>query len=387
VSGAVSFTVVETVPRAEGRRPLLTKIHGPCIGQIQQYDRAEYFKFGLVAVRDSELFEFLTIHGPQPHRGLVRGAPAFGVDFGQPQRRLLDKQPDGATPTLDRGVPVGWAAFDLDRSLPVPGIDWRTHPREAAEAIAQRDLPPWATEADYVAYYSGSQGFADAMKLRVFVLLERPITSADLKRLMKAGTCPVDLALYSDAQLHYTATPMFTGSVVDPLPNGRHYFFKGIRRRALAPPLPPTLNATLRRVPAAATDSAGPSLMPFAMTARRVFGGRGGSSSAAIEAVIATMGEQSAGKAGFHVPWNRALAIFYAQNCPDADPRPLIVRLARVIMERGERDQTYVTRAVHGMFGRARVLAALERKRGDASSALRDSSAATFNSPAKGHRQ
>ena len=117
---------------------------------MQQYDRAEYF-LGLVAVRDGELFEFLTIHGPQPHRGFVRGAPASGVDFSQPQRRLLDKQPDGATPTLERGVPVGWAAFDLDRSLPVPGIDWRTHPARLLEAIAERDLPPWATEADYVA--------------------------------------------------------------------------------------------------------------------------------------------------------------------------------------------------------------------------------------------
>ena len=123
------------------------------------------------------------------------------------------------------------------------------------------------------------------------------------------------------------------------------------------------------------------------MPVRRVFGGRGGSSSAAIEAVIATMGEQSAGKEGFHVPWNRALAIFYAQNGPDADPRPLIVRLARVIMERGERDQAYVTRAVHGMFGRARVLAALERESRDASAALRESFAATFNSAAKGDRR
>jgi hypothetical protein len=158
--------------------------------------------FCLVAVRDGELFEFLTIHGPQPHRALLRGAPASGVDFSQPHA-VYNKQPDGATPTLERGAPVGWAAFDLDGSLPVPGIDWRTHPREAAGAIAERDLPPWATEADYVAYYSGLQGFADVMKLRAFVLLERPITSADLKRLMTAGTSPVDLALYSDAQLHH----------------------------------------------------------------------------------------------------------------------------------------------------------------------------------------
>jgi hypothetical protein len=56
-------------------------------------------------------------------------------------------------------------------------------------------------------------------------------------------------------------------------------------------------------------------------------------------------------------------------------------------MERGERDQAYVTRALHGMFGRARVLAALERERSDAAAAWRASSAAIFDGPAKGDPQ
>src|SRR5258708_711769 len=60
----------------------------------------------------------------------VRTSGATSVDFSQPQRRLLNKQPDGAVPTLMRGTLTRWAAFDLDRSLLVPGIDWRTHPRE-----------------------------------------------------------------------------------------------------------------------------------------------------------------------------------------------------------------------------------------------------------------
>lgn len=385
---SVSFTVLVTAASADGHRPLLTKTHGPNPGDVRQYDNAQYFGFQKVEVRDAgEMFELLEVLGPEAHFAIVRGALAPGVDFSQPQRRLLHKQPDGTVPTLVNGTLAGWAAFDLDRSAPLPGIDWRASPRKAAQAIARRDLPPWAVEADHVMYWSSSQGFSEVMKLRVFVLLEQPMTSVDLKRLMKAGTCAVDLALYSDAQLHYTATPIFSGSVVDPLPYGRHYFFKGTHRRALAPPLPPTLNANLRQAPAAGTDSGLPSRMLVTMPARRVFGGRGGSSSAAIEAVIATMGEQSAGMAGFHVPWNRALAIFYAQNGPEADPRPLIVRLARVIMERGQRDQAYVTRAVHGMFGRARVLAALERERRAAAAALPDSFATSFNSPAKGDRQ
>jgi hypothetical protein len=359
VSGAVSFTVVETVPWADGgRRPVLTKIHGPRIGQMQQYDRAEYFKFGLVAVRDGELFEFLTIHGPQPHRGFVRGAPASGVDFSQPQRRLLDKQPDGATPTLERGVPVGWAAFDLDRSLPVPGIDWRTHPREAAEAIAERDLPPWATEADYVAYYSGSQGFADVMKLRAFVLLERPITSADLKRLMTAGTSPVDLALYSDAQLHYTATPLFTGNVVDPLPDGRHYFFKRERRRAVVPPLP----ANSRVTPPPCGARSGLSSPPPAGRTGRIFVSRNpGSAAVAIEREFASMGEQADGKEGFHQPAIRALSILFSACGPDADPTPIIGRWRHAVETRGQRDAAYIERETCGLFHFAENLSLRER--------------------------
>jgi hypothetical protein len=355
---AVSFTVVETVPWADGRRPLLTKIHGPSAGQIQQYDKAEYFMFCLVAVRDDEMFEFLTMHGPHPHHALLRGALASGVDFSRPQRRLLNKQPDGATPTVERGASVGWAAFDLDRSLPAPGIDWRTHPREAAQAIAQRDLPPWATGADYVAYYSGSQGFADAMKLRVFVILERPITSADLKRLMKAGPCPVDLALYSDAQLHYTATPLFTGNVVDPLPNGRHYFFKRERRRAVVPPLPANARVTLP----SSREPGGLSLPPSAGRAGRIFVSRNpGSAAVAIEREFASMGEQANGKEGFHQPAIRALSILFSACGPDSDPTPIIGRWRHAVETRGQRDAAYIERETCGLFHFAESLSLRER--------------------------
>ncbi len=354
----------------------MAKTRGPCIGQVLPYDDAKYFHFEVVEVRSiEELLKLLQMLAKHPHYAIVRAVPAPDVDFSQPQRRLIHKQPDGALPTLQSGALVGWAAFDLDFSKPATGIDWRTHPREAAEAIALRDLPKWVTDADFVAYWSGSQGFSPVMKLRVFILLEQPMSSAEFKKVMKPlvdrGESPVDLALYSDAQLHYTATPIFEGSVVDPLPNGRHFLFKRNRCRARVPAALPALNVSPRRSLTTSARTSKCSGLAGAAPPPRIVGGRGGSSSAAIVTVIATMGEQSEGKAGFHVPWNSALAIFFAQNGPNADPRPLIVRLARVIVSRGSRDKAYFQAAVRGMVQRARVLAALERERRGTLSKLR----------------
>lgn len=376
MTSLVRLTVISTAARPNGYRPVLAKTHGPRIGQVGKYDNAKYFRFEVVEIRTiEELLKLLRMLAKNPHYAIVRAVPAPDVDFSQPQRRLLDKQSDGSLPTLQRGASVWWAAFDLDCSQPAPGMDWRTHPREAAKAIALRDLPKWATDADFVAYWSGSQGFSPVMKLRVFILLEQPMTSAEFKKVMKPlvdrGETSVDLALYSDAQLHYTATPIFEGSVVDPLPNNRHFLFKRTRRRALVPAVQPALNANPRRSLTTRARTSRRSGLVGTAPVPRIVGGRGGSSSAAIGAVIATMGEQSEGKAGFHVPWNRALAIFFAQNGPDADPRPLIVRLARVIVSRGSRDEAYFQAAVRGMVRRARVLAALERERRDTLTKLR----------------
>jgi hypothetical protein len=80
------------------------------------------------------------------------------------------------------------------------------------------------------------------------------------------------------------------------------------------------------------------------------------------------MGE---GADGFHGPWIRAMAIFYAQNGPDADPRPLIVKMLRAIKSHGTRDAKYVSAEMRGMIRRARVLAAKERGTRDAVDNLR----------------
>ena len=73
------------------------------------------------------------------------------------------------------------------------------------------------------------------------------------------------------------------------------------------------------------------------------------------------------GKNGFHAPWISALATFYYENGPDADPRPLLVRLVREIKNHGTRAmRPTLTNELRGMIRRARVLAAKERGARDA---------------------
>jgi hypothetical protein len=384
----VIFTVLETAPQhPRSRRPraVLAKHRGPGPDEEQDYDAALNFLFRrLSVVNSAETFAFLRDLGPQPHKAIIRGQPLPGVDLSLPQRRLIHPQ-EGTKPTIAAGLPVGWAAFDLDKSLPADGIDWRMYPREAAHAIVLRDLPPWVTEADLVVYWSASQGFKPHMKLRAFVLLERPLTSSELKTLMKQSGCPVDLALYNDAQLHYTATPIFLGAVADPLPGGRHYLFEGKRRRAIPPPLPPTPPPP----PRAASFSAAPfacisrvhGAPAYAVRSSRIIGGRGGTNNARIMAAIDSMGDGEE-KQGFHQPWISAIALFYAQNGPDADPRPLIAKLRRRIIECGTRPAGYVERETLGMVRRARVLAARERERVAVKARLSAAAPTYFSRPA-----
>ena len=331
------FTVLEAMPSCDGdRRPLLAKRRGPAPGQHQHYDSAKEFLIHRVKVDDTvDLFDFLQTLAPHPYHALVRAAPVAGLDLTKAHRRLLDRQGDGALPTLVRGGTCGWGGLDLDRSAPPAGIDWRTDPRGAAAAIAARDLPPWVTDADYVAYYSGSQGFSQYMKLRVFTLLDRPICSADLLALVR--DYPVDPALCRDHQLHYTATPLFLGEEKDPLPEGRHYLIRG--------------NTRLARVPAIPAASRSVASRPY----------YGGASLGGLEATIQSMGDGE-GRAGFHMPWNRALALFYAKHGFNADPRALLIRLAARI-KHGGRDEKYFRAELLGMIKRARALAAKERAR------------------------
>jgi hypothetical protein len=276
----------------------------------------------------------------QPDALVVRGALRDGVDREGPIRRLSN----GSRATI-MDAPSRLLHLDIDK-VSSSEFDVVKRPEQARDNVIDllAAAAPDLSGAACWASWSSSAGVADVrrVKLHLWYLVEQPVTCADAKVWGKAvnaraGFPLVDLALFQPVQANYVARPLFVG-MDDPFP--------GTSRAVTIPGRSPVLN-----IPVA------PAIMA-AEPRRARQGGFGGSSAPSIDVAIATMGEAAD---GFHGPWLRALSIFYAQNGPDADPRPLIIKLVRAIKRHGTRDAKYVDAEMRGMIRRARVLAERER--------------------------
>jgi hypothetical protein len=279
----------------------------------------------------------------------VRGAPKAGVDITQ----LIVRRSNGSDATIE-DVPQHFLHLDLD-CIEEPHLDVVSRPEEARQYALDliASAAPELRGAACWMSWSSSAGVYDRtrVKLHCWYWAAEPYTCARLKVWgeqvnARAGFMLVDLKLFQPVQANYVARPLFE-DVDDPFPGAaRAVVVEGyMPTLVIEDPPPPPPRHRVKSV-----------------------GGRGGSSSASIEAAIASMGEDAD---GFHGPWLRAMSIFYAQNGPDADPRPLILRLVRAIKNHGTRDATYLTNELRGMIRRARVLAAKERTARDAVDNLR----------------
>lgn len=281
----------------------------------------------------------------EPTALVVRGALKVGIDTTS---RIVRRSngPDATIEDVRRHV----LHLDID-NIDEPHLDIVNRPEEArrhALGLIAKAAPELRGAACWMSW-SSSAGVFDRTRVKVHIWywLAQPYTCAQLKIWGKqvnarAGLKLVDLALFQPVQPNYTARPLFK-AMDDPFP--------GVARAAVVDGHAPTLVVEEPPPPPAR---------------RRItsIGGRGGSSSRSIETIVATMGDAE-GKHGFHLPWNSALATFYAQNGPDADPRPLITKLVRAIRSHGTRDEKYITAEMRGMIQRAHVLAAKERAQRD----------------------
>lgn len=80
------------------------------------------------------------------------------------------------------------------------------------------------TGMGFLAQASSSAGFSSKIKLHLWLLNQEPLTQLQIKAVMadvnkKLELPLVDLALYSTVQPHYTARPMFKGTLKDPFEN------------------------------------------------------------------------------------------------------------------------------------------------------------------------
>lgn len=128
-------------------------------------------------------------------------------------RRLLHPDPQTGDCATLLDVPRAWLALDLD-GLPLPdGLD--PHDLAACGEVARLALPHAFRTAACIIGATAGHGFKPGARLRLWCFLSRPMIGAELKRWL--GNAPVDRALFSAAQVIYTAAPLFTG-MKDPLP-------------------------------------------------------------------------------------------------------------------------------------------------------------------------
>ncbi|MGB4107838.1 MAG: phage/plasmid primase, P4 family [Alphaproteobacteria bacterium] len=113
---------------------------------------------------------------------------------------------------------------DIDKHDRPKHINPATNPEEAAKWAVQL-LPTPFHKADFIFRFSSSQGVPEKrgepapLKISTHLLfwLNRKVSHKEIKRYFKANPCPVDHALFSAVQVHYSAAPIFHG-MDDPQP-------------------------------------------------------------------------------------------------------------------------------------------------------------------------
>jgi hypothetical protein len=227
-----------TVLRVRGRR--LAKLIGHD-GDIVGYDAAKHFDLTEIPVDGLyHLEEDLQRLIRQPDRCIVRGQIAnLGRTTGV--RRLL--HPDGPDPASLVEVPRRWLPLDIDglaRPAVIAAADLIAC---AGTAIAA--LPREFHGARCLVQATASHGFKPGLRLRLWYWLDRPVSTAELKRWLPAEV--VDHAVFSAAQIIYTAAPVFDGAS-DPLPVRLVQYMSG--DPVVQVPLPEKLQAHPRPIPA-----------------------------------------------------------------------------------------------------------------------------------------
>ena len=232
-----------TLLRSRTRRlAKLWRADGACDG----YDLARTFDVAPVSLDGLDaLAALLTRLAHQPGRCIVRGAVADPARVRGVRRLALPDSRTGEPATL-APAPRRWLALDLDGLHLPPGTD----PRDlatCARAVLPR-LPATLGRADLIVQATAGHGIKPGARLRLWFWCDRSLTDAELRRWF-AGS-PVDLSLFSPAQVHYTAAPLFEAPRRDPLPR-RLVRMAGACREVAAPepaalapaprpPLPPS---------------------------------------------------------------------------------------------------------------------------------------------------
>ena len=159
-------------------------------------------------------------------RGRMKPAQARRVD--DCPRRCHDLPDD---PAPFETAPRRWAALDFD-SVPCRGGVDPTDPMLAGGAVRLL-LPDWARRASYVAQLTSGAGRKPGLRCDYGPGATEPVADGEWKRLLRDA--PVDLALFSAVQPHFTAAPIFADPALDPCIDGRLAVLPGEPELAVPP--------------------------------------------------------------------------------------------------------------------------------------------------------
>jgi hypothetical protein len=193
-------------------------------------------------------------------RGRMKPSQAHRAD--DCPRRCHDRPDD---PAPFEAAPRRWAALDFD-SVPCPGGVDPTDPLLAGGAVRLL-LPDWARRASYVAQLTSGAGRKSGLRVRLWAWCDRAVPDEEWKRLLRDA--PVDLALFSAVQPHFTAAPIFADPALEPCVDGRLAVLPGEPELAVPPAsVPPRASSTTYTFKAARRPAVG---LGFAPTRRSPF--------------------------------------------------------------------------------------------------------------------
>lgn len=172
----------------------------------------------------------------KPKQFVIRGAAKESA--GKVVERKIYNHGAAFNPTSHHYV-----MLDIDKQ-PCPAyFDAVENPLEIVK-WAQEMLPAPFRETSCYYKFSSSQNIpkkigespSQEISLHLWFWCDRLVSDDEWKRFFKENPCPVDQALFSPVQIHYTSNPIFRG-MDDPLPN-RSGFFRGNRDIAFIPEIP-----------------------------------------------------------------------------------------------------------------------------------------------------
>lgn len=214
--------------------------------KITPYDDAKNYKVDQQPAGDiRSLAALLSDLQHDPHAAIIRGAyPGDAIAIP-----ILEKEQDRYWQpgyVLRRKVVFKdrrshMLMFDIDRFKPALA-DPKSDPAGCIDEFVRANLPECFLGVSCYWQLSNSAGHQKVEGLfnaHVWFWLDTPYSSAELKRWAATEARAVDLSLFDEIQLHYTANPLFEAGVIDPITT-RSGFIEGYMGDAVSLKIAPS---------------------------------------------------------------------------------------------------------------------------------------------------